>query len=124
MHISNCLASSPVAPALDGKEQLHVAREVWSGHSCQQHLSCNICAQLPSFCANTQLMLCPWFLHIALYVFTDVVSLVLYTAPHLTPGMISAGASRLYSNFLPRPGPKRGADQPVGPVAYEPYGRR
>jgi hypothetical protein len=35
-----------------------------------------------------------------------------------------AGAAKLYSNFEPRPGPKRGADQPVGPVAYEPYGRR
>uniref|UniRef100_A0A383VT45 Amine oxidase n=1 Tax=Tetradesmus obliquus TaxID=3088 RepID=A0A383VT45_TETOB len=35
-----------------------------------------------------------------------------------------AGAAKLYSNFEARPGPKRGADQPVGPVAYEPYGRR
>lgn len=31
---------------------------------------------------------------------------------------------RLYSNFKQRPGPKRGADQPVGPIAYEPKGRR
>eukprot|EP00878_Enallax_costatus_P007873 GHUV01008238.1.p1 GENE.GHUV01008238.1~~GHUV01008238.1.p1 ORF type:complete len:438 (+),score=96.12 GHUV01008238.1:182-1495(+) len=34
------------------------------------------------------------------------------------------GSMKLYSNFMPRPGPKRGEKQPVGPIAYEPYGRR
>eukprot|EP00882_Tetradesmus_deserticola_P006545 GHRQ01006887.1.p1 GENE.GHRQ01006887.1~~GHRQ01006887.1.p1 ORF type:complete len:732 (+),score=281.45 GHRQ01006887.1:152-2347(+) len=38
--------------------------------------------------------------------------------------LLPAGAAKLYSNFLPRPGPKRGEKQPVGPLAFEPYGRR
>eukprot|EP00775_Hariotina_reticulata_P012327 gene12327-12462_t len=36
----------------------------------------------------------------------------------------SGGSDKLYSNFKPRPGNKRGAQQPVGPVAFMPYGRR
>jgi hypothetical protein len=35
-----------------------------------------------------------------------------------------AGAAKLFSNFMPRPGPKRGEKQPVGPISFEPYGRR
>jgi hypothetical protein len=34
------------------------------------------------------------------------------------------GSEALYSSFKKRPGPQRGAGQPVGPIAYEPYGRR
>uniref|UniRef100_A0A383WJJ4 Amine oxidase n=1 Tax=Tetradesmus obliquus TaxID=3088 RepID=A0A383WJJ4_TETOB len=35
-----------------------------------------------------------------------------------------AGAAKLFSNFMQRPGPRRGEKQPVGPISFEPYGRR
>lgn len=38
----------------------------------------------------------------------------------LKPG----GSNKLFSNFEARPGPQRGASQPVGAVSFEPYGRR
>lgn len=34
------------------------------------------------------------------------------------------GDETLYSTFKKRPGKKRGADQPVGSIPWEPYGRR
>ncbi|KAI8472809.1 MAG: copper amine oxidase [Monoraphidium minutum] len=34
------------------------------------------------------------------------------------------GDEKLYSNFKPRPGPRRGERQPIGPIQFEPYGRR
>ncbi len=45
------------------------------------------------------------------------------TRPPNTP-QGSTGAESLYSNFKRRPGPIRGESQPIGPVQYEPYGRR
>jgi Cu2+-containing amine oxidase len=37
--------------------------------------------------------------------------------------MLSPSAG-LFSSFKPRPGPKRGAEAPTGPLPVEPYGRR
>jgi hypothetical protein len=68
--------------------------------------------------------------HIVLYAhgsFLLDLESILHSPPSLLSADVSpfpAGAQKLYSGFKPRPGPKRGADQPVGPISYEPYGRR
>ena len=42
----------------------------------------------------------------------------------LPPLKFGTPTEQLYSGYRKRPGPQRGASQPIGPLPYEPYGRR
>ena len=45
-------------------------------------------------------------------------------SPNHTANCTPAGNELLYSNFKRRPGEIRGVEQPIGPIQFEPYGRR